>query len=286
MKKILILIPLLIGNLSFAQNEGVIEHYNQMISLLNLYSNNLENATKHYQSADQSLVSYKKHNKGVVSMLNAESSNDSQIKTLEETVLLLPEGLDNKDQIKAHLKAAISFMNKHRDLSELIASYVADKSYTSDNELKQFYAYMDTFQENASGVYDNCNNALALAADQTFKIELESLKQFPISVWIIPMKTDLKTAETLFGYLEKKDTKNVKLAIEKMNSTLAEHKSTEGKSTDLLKDYYYKSVYEDFYKKLDEFLGRVTRENPNMDYTSETFGEMIEKYNLFISQFN
>ena len=107
MKKILILILLFIGNLSFAQNEGVIEHYNQMISLLNLYSNNLENAAKHYQSADQSLVSYKKHNKGVVSMLNAESSNDSQIKTLEDFAGCVADDLvgwnERKDgEVKRH----------------------------------------------------------------------------------------------------------------------------------------------------------------------------------------
>tara|TARA_B100000768_G_scaffold180463_1_gene200488 strand:- start:34733 stop:35602 length:870 start_codon:yes stop_codon:yes gene_type:complete len=289
MKKLIIIIFTVTSTLSYAQNEGVIEYYNKIISLSNHYNYDLETSGKHYESSEESLISYKRSDRAVVSYLThpySYSTHESILKELEAEVLSAPSGLKNKETIVAHLKVAIASMNKNRDLCDLVSKYLDDKSYIKDTDLKQFYAHMDTFQINANIIYENCSAAQSLASEQTFKIELEFLKDAPFCVWIVPMKKDLRDVDLILEYLETNDSKLLKLAVEKIKLTFDAHKSTEGKSTDVLTDYYYKSVYEDFYFKLDEFLGRVIRENPNMSYISNTFGEIVEKYNLFISQYN
>ena len=287
MKKLIILFFVVISNIGFAQNEGIIEYYNNMISLSNYYSKDLDTDARNYKSTDQSLTSYKKYNRGVVSRLHARyASNEREVKLLEAAVLVPPSGLKNKESIVMEIKAAISAMNKNRDIGELLETYVADEIYKTDDELKQFYSYMDTFQSVANSVFSHCEKAVSLASDQTFEIELEYLKEAPFGAWIIPMKKDIRAADLIFKHLEKKDTNLLKSSIAKAKTTLADHKSTEGKPDDQLKMIYYKSVYEDFYKKFDEFLGRVSDDNPNLDYVSENYGEMIEKYNQFISQYN
>ena len=201
-KQILLILFIVISNLSTAQNEGIIEHYNTIISLSNYYYNDLETNAKNYQSTDVNLISYKKYNSGVVSRLHARyASNEREIKLLEVAVLESPSGLENKESIVSHLKAAISSMNKNRALDEMLATYVADETYKTDDDLKQFHAYIERFDKNAVSVISNCTEALSLASDQTFRIELEYLKDAPFGAWIVPMKKDLREVDLIFEYL-------------------------------------------------------------------------------------
>ena len=289
MKNRIVIIFIIVCNLSFSQVESLIKYYNTMMTLSNYYYSDLDISDKHYQNTNESLVSYKKYNGGVVSYLNhpySYSANESVLKQLEAEVLSPPDTLENKEVIVTHLKAAILSMNKNRDLCVVVSKYIDDKSYTADTGLKKFYSYTKTFQINAASVYENFREALSLASEQIFKIESEALKEAAFSAWIIPMKEDLKEADLIFNCFKNKNKKRLESSIKKIKTAMESHRTTEGKPIDQLTDIYYKSVYKDFYQKLDEFLRLVNNENTDIEWISDKYTEAIEKYNLFVSEYN
>ncbi|WP_062183215.1 hypothetical protein [Dysgonomonas macrotermitis] len=313
MKKVKLTCLLVLGLLSFTVQgqqkntpaklnaSKIIRLSNSVIDLSNDANQALSSYTDMVSAADGNVSTLKRNNALKPTYLNYKIYEPDQRKKTEyDQASKAAPAFDEKTELLQLMSLVDSHMADVVRNSEALSSYFYKQEYQSDNDFSKYPALKDSTEASIARAMVIWRKASALAATTGDKAELLLLKDSKIAEFVIPMKSDLITLQSVFTKVTDLETDFPALEtdVTALKASIEVNKDISNKDLKKLSDLYYKDAYETFYRKCAEaadYLAKLTillkqgsddeqRMSGLFGYARVSYRNAIEQYNTFVSQ--
>ncbi|MCD0474959.1 hypothetical protein LPB87_11205 [Flavobacterium sp. EDS] len=278
----------------------IIQLSNSVIDLSNSYSKTLENYKNIASNVQSNVERLVKNPNLTPHAIRCDLTVQSSIQTAYTATLNAAPVFDEKMAIKKNVSEGENNIKSVSKWCTALSNYVSNKDFKEDKKLIKYNQINDSLLSNIKKSEISWRTAGHLASDAGNKAELALLKNSPIASFVIPMKKDLIDLNAVFEMFQTKtpDVNTIKSALSTLKTSIETNKDISKKDTSKLKDAYYKSVYETFYRKCSsatESLNTVTDrlqekklDTANIeswfDSASSDYNNAVQSYNTFVSQ--
>lgn len=307
-QRILLIILIFMCNISYAQlseqkASEIIRYSNSVIKLTNEYIGILDSYRSHIKSYKENRESHR--NEPLVVLRIACSGRlvkeDDNIKAAKTPPDAYSEVSRNK--LKEDVVAFIDNINILINSCSELHSYLVDNDYKKDN-VKQGDELIANMIEKLDLLYQLHYSITSIIKEKNheagniFIVKTDIGKKF-----ILHMKHDLYVSEKILDKVSSISSDNYELFINELSEykkSVTVNSVKENKDFTILKDPYYKEVYEDFYRKhkymisyIEKLIERIKRNEKNEieKYVSSDirrifseYNDIVKKYNTFIKQ--
>ncbi len=279
---------------SIDKNKAIAHYCNSVKQLFNSYNNALEVYSSNLSNTQALLKEYKKNPARRPYYLSCKEEfliHHKTIAKLKDEILNPPPFLPHQKVIVTNLKKSFDHFNIISENCSKMSSYVSSKTYLKEDDFKTY----NNLYKSSRFSYFECVESFTKVFKYLNKLavssEPEIAKTDPVNQWIGPMKKDLKTAGKILDYLfDGKNDMLKRLAIVEENQ-MESKKDTQKKDLKALKDIYYRSVYEDFYREYERYIklirSKAESDNQKVSLSPLLIGynDMVESYNKLINSY-
>ncbi len=278
----------------------IIQLSNSVIDLSNSYSKALENYKNIASSIHSNVEQLVKNPNLTPHAVKCDLAVHPSIQTAYTTTLNTAPLFDEKMAIKKNVSEGENNIKSVNKWCTALSDYVSNKDFKDDKKLIKYNQINDSLLSNIEKSEISWRAAGHLASNAGNKAEIALLKNSPIASFVIPMKKDLIDLNAIFEMFQTKtpDVNTIKANLNTLKTSIETNKDISKKDTSKLKDVYYKSVYETFYRKCSsatESLNTVTdrlqetkldTNNIKSWYNSASsdYNNAVQSYNTFVSQ--
>lgn len=276
----------------------IIQLSNSVIDLSNSYSKTLENYNNIRSNVHSNIERLVKNPNLTPHAVKCNLTVQSSILTTYTTALNTSPLFDEKIAIKKNVSEGENNIKSVSKWCSVLSSYVSNKDFKDDQKLIKYNQINDSLLSYIKKSEISWRTAGHLASDAGNKAELVLLKDSPIASFVIPMKKDLIDLNAILYMFQTKnpDINAIKVALSTLKTSIETNKDVSKKDSSKLKDVYYKSVYETFYRKCSsaaESLNTVTNRLQEkkldtimswFDSATSDYNNAVQSYNTFVSQ--
>lgn len=280
---------------------NIIRYSNSTITIANAYNQDLNTYADILKNADYNLDRVLKNPNLQPFFINCNilSVNNTQLQDYTKALTAV-QAFAEKDGIKA---AVSEGQNSIKDISQWcsqLSDYFNNKAYTDDQNSSQYTLIKDSLMAHMIAAKAAWGEAGRLSSVAGSNAELVFLEKSPIASFVIPMKKDLIEFDAILSSLNNKtsDLTTIRSQLESLETTIEKNKDLSDKPVSKLSDYYYREVYQNYYKDLGFCVSHLIkavdlmqnspddteRINSSYQYLKSYYNKTIDDYNTFINQ--
>jgi len=282
------------------QASKIIEYTNEVIELYNRQIKQLKEYDRVITKGDELFQRYSKNYDPNFPVSFTQTKYPvaagyiSQYEQAETKAAAFPE----KNSIVSSVKAARENVKNLDEWSDKMGKYFTEKQFVNDS-FAGYPELKDSLEYYLRASKKTWRDAVKKASDSGQAAEITLMKKNPIALFLIPMKTDMKTLGDIIDELyatvdeegnDKADYSPLMQQVSALNTTLEKDRDVTGRNTSVLDnlsdyDYFFSKAFE-CTNYISRILDELSKDDYNEDRLDNDFRMLNQEYNNLVGIYN